>query len=317
MLTVTAVTTLNPGTRSAFTTQEQPDFTPGFARIGVPPPANFVSPAIRRYVTTSQENPDVPSSAFARSGVAPPANFVPPVTSRISTQQEQPYHPGSLAKPGVAPATFVSPTVSRYIVTVQEQPDLGSGRTFSRPVPNVASLPQVNQYVTTSQEQPWHPLPPKFPQFIVTIAATPVPPSIGRPVTQQEIPFHPGSFALPWPGLFAVVPPSAPVATYYLLEDYWSNAVPGGVMLPAGTLQATFPAGLLPQNWIPGPNVDPVNDLAVAAYTAAGYQTRSLSRQQFSPVPVTPPNYVWVQINNVWVLQKVANFNRVLPLNQD
>ncbi len=109
------------------------------------------------------------------------------------------------------------------------------------------------------------------------------------------------------------LPPAPPVtfpATYYMLEDQW---IDNQFYLPAGTIQSTRDlGGVLPLNWVPNPNVDPVDDGAVAAYTAVGYQPRGLSRQQYTTTPVLPPNYVWKQINGLWTLVKVASFPRVL-----
>lgn len=116
-------------------------------------------------------------------------------------------------------------------------------------------------------------------------------------------------------------PPTPPapivIATYYLLEDYWSNAVPGGIHLPAGTIQQTFPAGFLPQNWIPGPNVDPVDANAIAAYTAAGFQVRGLSRMQYSNRIVFAPNYVWKIVQGQPQLVKVADWPRNQPIGEE
>jgi hypothetical protein len=105
-----------------------------------------------------------------------------------------------------------------------------------------------------------------------------------------------------------IPPPITFPATYYLLEDLYINEH----YLPAGTIQSTQDlGGVLPLNWVPNPNVDPVDANAVAAYTSAGAASRGLMRQQYSPIPVLPPNYVWQMINNEWVLVKVANFPRV------
>jgi hypothetical protein len=110
-----------------------------------------------------------------------------------------------------------------------------------------------------------------------------------------------------FPPPFIPPPPTFP-ATYYLLEDLYINEH----YLPAGTVQSTQDlGGVLPLNWVPNPNVDPVDTGAIAAYTAVGYQPRGLMRQQYSSIPVLPPNYVWQMINNEWVLVKVANFPRV------
>jgi len=94
-------------------------------------------------------------------------------------------------------------------------------------------------------------------------------------------------------------------ATYYMLEDQW---VDNKFYLPAGTIQSTRDlGGVLPLNWVPNPNVDPVDAGAVAAYTAVGYQARGLTRTQFASLPIRAPNYVWQQINGVYVLVKVGN----------
>jgi hypothetical protein len=110
-----------------------------------------------------------------------------------------------------------------------------------------------------------------------------------------------------FPPPFIPPPPTFP-ATYYLLEDLYINEH----YLPAGTIQTTQDlGGVLPIGWVPNPNVDPVDANAVAAYTAVGYQSRGLSRQQFTVLPVLPPNYVWQIINGAPTLVKVANFPRV------
>lgn len=109
-----------------------------------------------------------------------------------------------------------------------------------------------------------------------------------------------------FPPPFVPPPPTFP-ATYYMLEDHYINEN----YLPAGTIQRTLDAGgVLPVGWVPNPNVDPVDANAVNAYRAAGYQPRGLSRTQFTPLPVTPPNYVWQFQNGAYVLVKVANFDR-------
>jgi len=104
------------------------------------------------------------------------------------------------------------------------------------------------------------------------------------------------------------LPPAPPItfpATYYMLEDLW---VDNQFYLPAGTIQSTQDlGGVLPLNWVPNPNVDPVDAGAVAAYTAVGYRARGLTRAQFASLPVRPPNYDWQMINNEWVLVKVRN----------
>jgi len=89
-----------------------------------------------------------------------------------------------------------------------------------------------------------------------------------------------------------------------MLEDYWT----GSQYLQAGTIQTTADlGGALPLNWVPNPNVDPVDAGAVAAYSAVGYRARGLTRTQFASLPVRPPNYDWQMINNEWVLVKVRN----------
>lgn len=110
-----------------------------------------------------------------------------------------------------------------------------------------------------------------------------------------------------FPPPFIPPPPTFP-ATYYLLEDLYIN----DQYLPAGTIQKTADlGGSLPVNWEPNPNVDPVDDNAIAAYTAAGYRPRGLTRAQFSTVPMTGPNWVWQLRNGVYVLVQVANNPRV------
>jgi hypothetical protein len=110
---------------------------------------------------------------------------------------------------------------------------------------------------------------------------------------------------------FSSIPPPIITfpATYYILEDQW---VDNRFYLPAGTIQSTQDlGGVLPLNWVPNPNVDPVDVGAVVAYTAVGYQPRGLFRQQYAGIPVTPANYVWQFINGAYVLVKVASFPRV------
>lgn len=103
--------------------------------------------------------------------------------------------------------------------------------------------------------------------------------------------------------IIQIIPTPPLVATYYLLEDYFvSNP---GILLQAGTVQQTAPAGFLPAGWTPGPNVDPIDANAVTAYTLAGYQPRNLIRTQFTNLPVAPPNYVWQLLTGEWTLVKV------------
>lgn len=100
------------------------------------------------------------------------------------------------------------------------------------------------------------------------------------------------------------IPVSFP-ATYYMLEDHWIN----DHYLQAGTYQTTVDlGGVLPLNWVPTPNVDPVDANAIAAYKAVGYTLRGLSRTQFTQLPIRPPNYVWQLVNGQYVLVKVGSF---------
>ena len=59
------------------------------------------------------------------------------------------------------------------------------------------------------------------------------------------------------------------MAQYKMLVDHFVN----NQVLPAGSIQTTKDAsasGLLPANWTPSPNVDPLDTPAVDAYWAAG-----------------------------------------------
>ena len=57
------------------------------------------------------------------------------------------------------------------------------------------------------------------------------------------------------------------MSTYLMLEDHYIN----NQYLVAGTTQTTADVGgLLPANWAPTPNVDPLDTPAVAAFYAAG-----------------------------------------------
>lgn len=267
------------------------------------------SPAVVSFVFTPQEVPDL---GKARTVNALIRQVAPSISRSLATVQEAPPPGYAQVHQSLIPSVLPG---KRSIFVGQEQPDLGKAKTT--PALILTLPPHQGRQAFTIQELPdawlgWARLglPPAIPVVLVA-------PSISHLSTSQETPFHPGSWTLPWPQGFGFIPPPPviPVATYYMLEDHWVNSTRGGVMLPAGTLQST--AGLLPQGWTPSPNVDPVNDVAVAAYTAAGPRDRGLMRQQYYNMVVYPPNYVWKLVAGQWTLVKVADWNRDLPVGED
>jgi len=91
------------------------------------------------------------------------------------------------------------------------------------------------------------------------------------------------------------------VAQYYLLEDFGDD-------LYAGTVQTTADVGgRLPAFWVPSPNVDPIDQAAIAAYFAAGPRPRGLIRQHWTAFPVRKPVFNWAQqANGVWSLSGIT-----------
>jgi hypothetical protein len=230
------------------------------------------------------------------------------VVKFFKTIAEDPFHPGAQVKaalPNVAAAGVV-----RYFFNQQEIP-FHPGPLCWNFIPLVRA-PGI-AFAKSVQEQPDHPGPSLYPAWLFQ-APTFRPPGIAFAATQQESPYHPnvsGVFAWPLGFGFLPPPPTSVPATYYMLEDYWISDT---YYLPAGTIQQTadFPGGKLPLNWVPGPNVDPVDANAIVAYTVVGYQTRGLMRRQYFDITVTPPNYVWQQKpDGTWILVKVASWPRV------
>jgi hypothetical protein len=84
------------------------------------------------------------------------------------------------------------------------------------------------------------------------------------------------------------------MARYRWLQD---GVGPSGHYFNAGDIATTVdadPAGLLPANWVPSVNCEPLDAAAVAAYYALGPHPLGLIRQQWSGVPVSPPVTYWV-----------------------
>lgn len=285
-----------------FNKQEEPFHPLGWARLGVPP--LFIVPtfSIIQTVSTKAEPLDHPSQSYAKGNV-PVQTLRRHVIGTFEALQELPDHPNSSIIFPPVPPIFVPPPPSRpaNIFTKQEAPD--EPPVWARRGLPPRSFSRVNT-VLTLQEQPdftpgWSRVGIQSPRIV-----TPVPPVNTRVFTRQEEPFHPGSLFVPWPTVHGkpAIPPITPIpATYYMLEDHWINEH----YLQAGTIQKTADlGGNLPINWVPSPNVDPVDANAVAAYTAAGYRPRGLIRMQYSNLPVNPPVYNWRLVNGVWVLVK-------------
>ena len=94
------------------------------------------------------------------------------------------------------------------------------------------------------------------------------------------------------------------MATYIFLADAWVN----NQYIQAGTTQSTQDAGgILPWNWIPIPDVDPVDLAAIWMYWAQGPRPRGLMRQQWVGLPVPVPKNNWTQnANGQWLFAGVS-----------
>lgn len=191
------------------TVQEKPDEPAVWAKAGVAPPANFVSPAISRNVRTVQEYPDLGSGqTFSRP--VPNVASLPQVNQYVTTAQEPPFHPVGWASIGTPPTstTFTLPAVTRLVLTVQEYPDLGRASTQAGVAPPANfAVPPLPSSVGTVQEQPYHPgsvvqgsslLPvnfvsPAVSRYVVTVQEQP---DLGRAATFPGVP-PPANFVSP------------------------------------------------------------------------------------------------------------------------
>jgi hypothetical protein len=83
------------------------------------------------------------------------------------------------------------------------------------------------------------------------------------------------------------------MATYRLLEDHSI----GGGYLEAGTVVSTADVGgILPVNWVPTGNCDPLDASAVTAFWNVGPQLCRLARQQWSTQVIDPPLVYWKSV---------------------
>jgi hypothetical protein len=81
------------------------------------------------------------------------------------------------------------------------------------------------------------------------------------------------------------------MAQYRLLADHWI----GQFYFAAGTMASTSDVGgLLPANWTPSGNSEPLDTDAVNAFWNAGPQLLGLVRSQFSNQYVAPPVTYWL-----------------------
>jgi hypothetical protein len=109
------------------------------------------------------------------------------------------------------------------------------------------------------------------------------------------------------------------MAQYRMLEDHYVN----NQLLAAGTTQTTQDengAGLLPANWTPSANVEPMNASAVTQFYNQGPKPLGLVRQQFSTVFVVPPTTFWkatVSANSQTTSYSLTGLGASLaPINQ-
>jgi len=215
------------------TRQEQPDYTPGFARGGSIAVAAVVTLAFVSNVSTVQEQPFHPLPS------AQPAliNVAAPLQGRLAfTSQEQPFHPGPLTH---APQPTVTPPLKgRLAFTFQEHPDFAPGwaRLGLPPAAAAIVVPSVNRAAVSVRQDDLDYA------FISLDLAIPgpdqAPPATNRSAyTSQEQPFHPGAWAR-----FGVQPTTAAVTL---------AAVNRRVLTAQEYPDLAF-AALLPS--IPGPN---------------------------------------------------------------
>ena len=80
------------------------------------------------------------------------------------------------------------------------------------------------------------------------------------------------------------------MATFRLLADHFIN----GAVLLAGSIQTT--GDLLPVNWRPSNNSEPLDGSALTLFYNAGPQLPSLVRAQWSTIGVAPPVTYWKPI---------------------
>ena len=98
------------------------------------------------------------------------------------------------------------------------------------------------------------------------------------------------------------------MSTYMLLQDmYISNQI-----LQAGTVQSTADiGGVLPTNWVPNPNVDPLDGAAVNAFYAAGPSQPGLIRSLLAVpgINITKPVTRWQSTSiNPWSTEFSSEF---------
>jgi hypothetical protein len=94
------------------------------------------------------------------------------------------------------------------------------------------------------------------------------------------------------------VPVIDQTARWRFLEDH----LVGKNYIQAGS-ELNSDGGLVPLNWAPTPNVEPLNSLAVTAFYAAGPRDLGLVRQQWSFISVPQPITFWKQISpNLYIL---------------
>jgi hypothetical protein len=84
------------------------------------------------------------------------------------------------------------------------------------------------------------------------------------------------------------------MATYRMLQDHYV----ANQLLLTGTIQSTADVGgVLPTNWKPSANVEPLDAAAVSAFYALGPQPLGLVRQQYDELLMSPPVTFWKATN--------------------
>jgi hypothetical protein len=84
------------------------------------------------------------------------------------------------------------------------------------------------------------------------------------------------------------------MATYRMLQDHYI----ANQLLLTGTIQSTADVGgVLPTNWKPSANVDPLDAAAVNSFYALGPQPLGLVRQQLASILMFPPVTYWKATN--------------------
>jgi hypothetical protein len=189
LLTVNPKVTPNPPTTAVVTTtQEKPREAPAFSLPGVFTQPTLLTPE-RRHWSTVQVQPDHPAPMFRAS--VPGANVGSGIGGRISTAQEQPWHPSSYLFTRII-TTNIAPQ-GNQIATRQEQPShplpfMGPGVQG----PNVAS--GIQALLTKAEQTLGHPLPFVWSNILVP---PPVPATTRKSITVQEQPYHPAGFTSP------------------------------------------------------------------------------------------------------------------------